>query len=101
MKDYKRAYRRYKQLINFKRRVKNWTKRNGVTCYWSPVETPHIVYQTREELRREIYAGQSHTFLKTTGNPCSCFICSEYNKYNRPKSQNIQKDIFIQIQDNV
>lgn len=83
----KRAYRRYKKQVKFKKRIKNWTK--GMYT-WNP--------QKKEEWIKEILEGKSHTFLRTTGNPCNCWMCSVENKYIRPKKQDVQKDIDEQLE---
>ena len=86
MKNYKRADRRYKKWIKFKKRVEN----NMRYC-WSRN------LQKKEELRKEILLGQSYTWLKTTGSPCSCDDCSP--KYKRPKKSEILKSIYKKIND--
>lgn len=84
----KRAYRRYMKEVKFKKRVKTWTQG---TYTWNP--------QLREEWIKEIFEGKASTFLRTTGRPCNCWMCSGENKYERPKNQDVQKYIWEQIED--
>lgn len=88
MKNMRRAYRRYKKWVKFKKRVEEWTRGTYI-----------LEPETREEWVEEIYKGETHNFLKTTGKPCSCSMCS-YDKYKRTQSQYIQKGINEQIDDN-
>lgn len=81
----KRAYRRYKKEVKFKKRVYIWTK--GI---WG--HTP----QEHENWIKEIFEGKSCTFLRTTGRPCNCWMCT-YKKYDRPKKQDVQKDIWERL----
>ena len=98
MKNYKRAYRRYKKQVKFLRRLKNWIK-PGDTSYYDNKD--HRIYEkSREEVLQAAINGECYTWLRTTGNPCNCFCCSEMNKYIRDKRQNINQDIWNQIQDN-
>ena len=87
MKNYKRADRRYKKWIKFKRRVDIYL----LYCSrWRLSE--------KEELREEIYAGQKQQWLRTTGKPCSCECCSP--SYKRIVKSKLLKDIYKQIEDN-
>ena len=85
MKTYKRAYRRYKKWIKFKKRVDQWTN------YWSPDPV--------RQYKADILAGRSCTWLKTTARPCNCFGCSGANKYVRPKKQDVLKEVWEEIAD--
>lgn len=82
MKDRKRAYRRYKKEIKFKKRIKNWAR--GSYSFG---------YKNREEWIDAILKGETSTFLRTTGTPCNCWMCSGENKYQRPQKQYIKKEI--------
>ena len=91
MKDYKRAYRRYKKHVKFVRRFKNWIK-PGIKLYYD--SEMHRVYDAdREEIFQMALKGECYTWLRTTGNPCNCFCCSEDNKYVRTPKQYINKEI--------
>jgi len=85
MKNMKRAYRRYKKEVKFKSRVKIWTQG---TYTWNP--------QYREEWIKEIFEGKASNFLRTTSRPCNCWMCT-FEKYERPKKQDIQKDIWERL----
>ncbi len=86
MKNMKRAYRRYKKWIKFKRRVNNWT------CYYDDS-------RLRDEWREEIFNGQNCTWLRTTGRPCNCWICTNQDKYVRPPKCEVQKEIWEEYLD--
>lgn len=94
MKNYKRAYRRYKQHIKFISRLKKWIK-PGVTRYHN---SNGIEYRNRTEVIEMALQGECYTFLRTTSNPCNCEGCT-YLKYKRPLKGTIQKEIFKQICD--
>lgn len=79
MKDYKRAYRRYMKHVKFIKRVNNWF------CTYSN--------RYREEYKKQALDGTNFTFLRTTGRPCNCYMCSEYDKYKREQSQYIKRQI--------
>ena len=80
------AYRRHKKWVNFKRRLINWTN-----WYYDP--------QRKAEDIEEALNGKAYTFLQTTGCPCNCYMCSGYNKYKRPKKQDILKEAYKDIDD--
>lgn len=77
MKDYKRAYRRHMKWVKFIRRAKNWFKNSTDDTY---------------NLKQAI-EGKCATWLRTTGRPCNCYMCSTYEKYKREQSQYINKRI--------
>lgn len=90
MKNYSRAFRRWKKEVNFKRRVNNWLK--GTWSYSA---------SEKEEWKQRILSGKDCTFLRTTGNPCNCWMCSGYDKYERIPKFKINKNIWDDIQDNI
>lgn len=99
MKNYKRAYRRYKKHVKFISRLKKWIK-PGVSIYFSPKDSPDcLTYRVRSEIISEALKGECYTFLRTTARPCNCYDCSTYEKYKRPLKSVIQKEIFKQISD--
>ena len=75
MKNKKRAYRRYKEHVVLKRRAKKWFsgfnwyiangERHGWAEYWEHVKE-----------------GKVDNWMKDTGTPCSCSMCSA--SYERP-----------------
>ena len=78
MKDTKRAYRRYKKEVNFLRRVDNWL----VGMYRNhPGEL--------ETYRKDILEGKTSKWLRTTGSPCNCWMCSGETKFVREQKQYI------------
>lgn len=86
-----RAYRRYKKWIKFKKRTEKWT--TG-TYSWKP--------ELREEWRKKILEGKSCTWLRTTGNPCNCYSCSEENKYRKDRGKikrEVLKEVLEQIEE--
>lgn len=83
MKDYKRAYRRHKKYVKFIRRAKNWFKSS----------------QDEEYNLQQALEGKCCTWLRTTGRPCNCYMCSNYEKYKRPLKNIVKKDILNQMTD--
>lgn len=78
MKNLSRAYNRFKQETNFKRRVKNW-----FASHWK---------NEQEEIEKAL-TGNGYHFLRTTGNPCNCYGCSGCNKYKRTPKHKVIKDV--------
>jgi hypothetical protein len=77
MKNMKRASRRHKKHVKFIKRVKKWV------CGLS------AEYQAKEiEIA---LTGKGYYFLKTTGNPCNCYMCT-YLKYKRVPNNKIIRD---------
>ena len=99
MKNYKRAYRRHKKHVKFLRRLKNWIK-PGERLYFDS-KTKRVVEKSREDIIESALRGECYTWLRTTGRPCNCYMCSTYEKYTRDKKQDINKDIWNQILDNL
>jgi hypothetical protein len=83
MKNYKRAYRRWKKQVKFKRRVNLWIH--------------DLTYNRKDGLKERILKGESHRFLKTTGCPCNCYMCSGMNKYKKIPKFKILKECFNDI----
>ena len=77
-----REYRRYKKWVKFKRRIDIWTQKD-------------TAFRVDKDWKQEIINGEKATWLRTTGMPCSCPMCSF--SYKRPQKQYVQKDIFEQI----
>jgi hypothetical protein len=76
MKNYSRAYSRHIKKVKFLKRLKNWL-----------ASSENKIEETEQALN-----GDCLTFLRTTGRPCNCFMCSGGNKYNRtPKHRVIQE----------
>lgn len=74
MKDLKRAKRRAEKEKHFLRRLKNYLY--GIDSLI--VRGEHVIYPKLQD----ILNWEGNHFLKTTGKPCSCIMCSP-NKYNR------------------
>ena len=91
-KNHKRAYRRHKWNVKFKNRSLKWTNYGNRLFY--------LGYDKRVEgidiLHNYIYTGKWWTFLRTTGKPCSCNLCSD-DKYKRKRKQYIVKEAFDEI----
>lgn len=79
MKNYSRAYNRHKQHVKFIRRVKNWLKR-----------------ELNSENVSKALDGEILTFLRTTGKPCSCDMCT-YPKYKRVSQHKILQEELKQV----
>lgn len=96
----KRAYRRYKKHVKFVYRIKNWV--NYGTHWYEPNKDGWRRSSKRitvQEMRESVYKGETFTFLRTTGNPCNCSMC-QYYKYEREQNQNIQKEIWRELNEN-
>lgn len=79
MKSYNRAYNRQQKQIKFIKRVKNWFASSG---------SEHN--GDKEYYLNLTLKGEHLTFLKTTGRPCNCYLCT-YLKYKRiPKNKVIR-----------
>lgn len=79
MKNYKRAFRRHMKQVKFEKRLNNWFS------HW---QNSSWKLNCLDEARR----GQSFTFLRTTGKPCSCAGCSP--TYSRKQKHLIQQQIW-------
>ena len=84
MKESKRALRRFKKEVKFKKRLKKWL------CNWS---NPDRRVQEENSIK-----GEAWTFLRTTSRPCNCWMC-QYDKYERTPKNKIDKQIWDDIQD--
>jgi hypothetical protein len=91
MKNLKRAYRRYKKMVNLKRRARNYYD-------WSSSLSINKDELCWADYWKEVDSGESGIWMRHTGTPCSCWMCA-YDKYDRPLKQNIQKDIWNRIQE--
>jgi hypothetical protein len=78
MKNYSRAYNRYKQHTKFVRRVKNWFCKDGIY---------------KEKWIKETLEGKRQQFLRTTGRPCNCYGCT-YKQYVRVPKHKVMKEAF-------
>ena len=88
MKDKKRAYRRYKKEMVLKRRAKKWYSGDNM---FSIGKT-----QSWAEYWNEVKKGEIDCWLRHTGKPCSCWMCSE--KYQRPTGEEVRKIIDEQLE---
>lgn len=87
MENHKRAFRRWKKYVKFVKRIQIWIQ--GTYVY-----NPGL----REEWKREILEGKTHTFLRTTSSPCNCEMCT-CEKYERPLKNELKKQIWQDYQD--
>lgn len=100
MENHKRAFRRWKQHVNFLRRLNDWIK-PGHTLYLSEPGTDNrFFYRSKADTIKMALKGKCYTFLKTTGRPCNCNMCT-YEKYERPLKSNLNKQIWRDIQDDM
>lgn len=79
------------------RRLKNWIK-PGERLYFDST-TKRIVEKSKEEIIQSALRGECYTWLRTTGRPCNCYMCSTYEKYKREPKQNIKKQIEQELND--
>lgn len=98
MKNYSRAYNRWKAKCKFEKRIRLWVPANGSQHFLT--KDKRLIQVSCEDLRNEIRDGKYHTFLRWTSTPCSCGCCS-YPKYNRITKGEINKQIWNDIQDNM
>jgi hypothetical protein len=78
MKDLKKALRIHNAKIKLIKRINDW-----FDTRWS----------SSLEMKEQAYRGEICTFLRTTGNPCNCYMCSGSNKFVREQKQYINKKI--------
>jgi len=89
MKNLKRAYRRYKKEVHLKRRARNYydysfsMSINKDSLSWA-------------DFWKEVKSGESGLWMRHTGKPCSCSMCS-FPTYKRPASMELKKIIDEQI----
>ena len=76
MKNYDRAYNRQMKKVKFKKRVKKW-----FASHWK---------NDAEEIEKAL-TGKGYTFLRTTGSPCNCYMCT-YLKYKRMPKNKVIRD---------
>lgn len=95
MKNYKRAYRRYKKYVKFKKRLNIWIK-PGPGLYFDKGE---LVYMQKVDVIKQAMKGECYNFLRTTARPCNCYDCSTYEKYKRPLKSIVKKEILKLIED--
>ena len=92
-KSYKKAYRRNCAKKKFKQRARKWEsffsyERKGD-------DGPH--YLSWGEIWHKIEKGEWGCWLRTTGKPCSCVMCSPI--FMRDKKQDILKQAWKEILD--
>lgn len=95
MENHRRAFRRWKQRVKFLKRLKNWIK-PGITRYYGRDEYGYPIYKHRDNEIQEALKGECYTFLRTTGRPCNCWMCT-YEKYERPSKGELDKQIWDDI----
>jgi hypothetical protein len=81
MKNLSRAYNRHMKHVKFIKRVKKWFSTGGER--WDGERNFYMNLTLK---------GKHHTFLKTTGRPCNCDMCT-YLKYERKSKGEIKKII--------
>ena len=81
----KRAYRRYKKFVKTKKRAED-------NYYWLGWDN-----NSKAEFVNEVMTEGRSAWLQTTGRPCNCWMCCNYDKYDRPKSQDVKKDIWERL----
>lgn len=89
MKNMKRAYRRYKKEVHLKRRARNYYD-------WSYSLSIHKE-SCWAEFKESVEFGESYTWMRSTGKPCSCNMCS-HNKYSRLPKSDVKKIIKNQLE---
>jgi hypothetical protein len=78
MKDLKKALRIHYAKVKLTKRINNW-----FNTRWG----------SNLEMKEQAYRGEICTFLRTTGNPCNCYMCSGSNKFVREQKQYVVKKI--------
>lgn len=92
MKNMKRALRRHQKHAKFLKRLKKWIN-PGATLYLPGKTAGDFVYKTRIQTIEEALEGKCYTFLRTTGRPCNCEMCT-YLKYERQPKHKALKEAF-------
>ncbi len=89
MKNMKRASRRYEKEVHQKRRAGNY-------YFWFCNHND----QSWASFWNEVSEGIRCRWMKTTGNPCNCYDCTELYKYIRTPLHIIQREINEQLEEN-
>ena len=81
----KRSDRRYRSKIAVKRRIKNWLffDIHVIKNYHFTEE----VITSNAEKEKCVLDGRMYQFLRTTGSPCNCWMCSGEFKYRTHKAK--------------
>ena len=79
MKNMNRAYSRHIKKVKFLKRLKNWL-----------ASSKNKIEETEQALN-----GDCLTFLRTTGRPCNCEMCT-YQKYKRTPKHKVIKEAMIE-----
>lgn len=88
----KRAFRRSKKETLLKRRAKNYYQ-------WSWSISINHGNQCWADYWKEVQAGETSVWMRHTGTVCSCWMCSGYNKYERPTAEVVRNIINEQLDD--
>lgn len=89
MKNMKRSYRRYKKEVHLKRRARNY-----YDWSWSLSVDNN---KSWADFYKDIESGEIHTWMRHTGRPCSCSLCS-FGSYVRPSASEVCKIIHQQLE---
>lgn len=98
MKNYSRAYNRWKAEYKFEKRISLWVSGNTSKLFLT--KDKRLVQLSHEDLKKKVRDGECWTFLRWTSTPCSCSCCS-YPKYNRTPKNKINKQAWDDMQDSM
>lgn len=84
-----KEYRRFMESTKLERRIKNFYHNS---TWWS------VDVNSFAEYRELVMKGQKDVWLRNTGVPCSCYMCSGYYKYDRPIKSEINNIIKDQLE---
>jgi hypothetical protein len=86
MKNMKRSYRRYEKEVHLKRRARNYYDYGfyGHNINWA-------------DFYEKIKLGEYDVWLRHTGTPCSCSMCSR-GKYSRIPASEVRNIIDEQLE---
>lgn len=86
---FKRSQRRFDKENVIKRRIKNYLffKIRVVENYRM---TGKVIYSNAEK-EQYVFDGKGFQFLRTTSNPCNCWMCSGEYKYRNHRAEENRK----------
>ena len=86
---FKRSERRHRTRTILKRRIKNWLFFDIHVS--ENFRLTGVVLHSNAEKERYVLEGKGFQFLRTTSNPCNCWMCSGEYKYRTHRAEEKRK----------
>lgn len=95
---FKRSKRRHCFNVKFEKRINKWLSTLELIQFENN-KTINVRNGNGETVRQYIRDGYAFNFLRTTGSPCNCYMCSGEHKYRtyRAKEKKVLKKIEEEI----